>query len=153
MEFLHGLLESIVESTMMIFEFTGVIVILITGIVGLFSYIRKDPQTRLKIANGFATGLEFKLGSEILRTVMVRSINEIIIVGSIIVLRAALSFLIFWEIKHEETHIKEQKQEELLHEDLRRDDALRADLLRWEQFLRRETQPESADDADDFHST
>ena len=52
-------------------------------------------------------GLEFKLGSEILRTVIVRDLSEIAIVGCIIVLRAALTFLIHWEIKEEEAHHNE----------------------------------------------
>ena len=47
-------------------------------------------------------GLEFKLGSEILRTVIVREWTEIATVGGIIILRAALTFLIHWEIKEEE---------------------------------------------------
>ena len=40
--------------------------------------------------------------SEILRTVVVREWKEIGIVAGIIVLRAALTFLIHWEIKEEE---------------------------------------------------
>ena len=44
-------------------------------------------------------GLEFKLGSEILRTVVVRDWKEIGTVAGIIALRAALTFLIHWEIK------------------------------------------------------
>ena len=59
-------------------------------------------MTRLKLAKGMAMGLEFKLGSEILRTVLVRELSEIMIVGAIILLRAALTFLIHWEIKNEE---------------------------------------------------
>lgn len=47
-------------------------------------------------------GLEFKLGSEILRTVIVRDWKEIGTVAGIIALRAALTFLIHWEIKEEE---------------------------------------------------
>ena len=48
-----------------------------------------------------ALGLEFKLGSEILRTVIVRQLSEIATVAAIIALRAALTFLIHWEIKVE----------------------------------------------------
>ena len=47
-------------------------------------------------------GLEFKLGSGVLRTVVVRDWKEIGIVAGIIALRAALTFLIHWEIKEEE---------------------------------------------------
>jgi uncharacterized membrane protein len=142
MDFFHGILEMIAEIAMVIFEFTGVIVILATGLIGIVNIIRRDPQTRLKIANGFATGLEFKLGGEILRTVMVRSINEIVVVGSIIVLRAALSFLIFWEIKNEQAHIKEQKEEILLQEQ-QREESLRADLLRQQQDLNKKSDEDS----------
>ena len=46
-------------------------------------------------------GLEFKLGSEILRTVVVREFTELLVVAGIIVLRAALTFLIHWEIRIE----------------------------------------------------
>ena len=69
---------------------------------GVVNYIRRDPLTRLKLAKGMAMGLEFKLGGEILRTVVVRDLSEIMIVGAIILLRAALTFLIHWEIKNEE---------------------------------------------------
>ncbi|MFR3997661.1 MAG: DUF1622 domain-containing protein [Atopobiaceae bacterium] len=47
-------------------------------------------------------GLKFKMGSEILRTVIVRDWHEIGTVAGIIALRAALTFLIHWEFKEEE---------------------------------------------------
>ena len=59
-------------------------------------------ETKLTLAKGLAMGLEFKLGSEILRTVIVRDWHEIGTVAGIIALRAALTFLIHWEIKEEE---------------------------------------------------
>ena len=42
------------------------------------------------------------MGSEILRTGVAREWEEIATVAGIIVLRAALAFLIHWEIKEEE---------------------------------------------------
>ena len=39
------------------------------------------------------------MGAEILKTVLIRDIKEILILGSIIVLRALLSFLIHFELK------------------------------------------------------
>lgn len=47
-----------------------------------------DEDTRITLAKGLAMGLEFKLGSEILRTVVVREWKEISIVDGIILLRA-----------------------------------------------------------------
>lgn len=102
MEAIHETLNVIVEAAILLFEYIGVAIIILSGLAGLMEYIRRDPLTRLKLAKGMAMGLEFKLGSEILRTVVVREFSEILIVGSIILLRAALTFLIHWEIKSEE---------------------------------------------------
>ena len=101
MELLETLLHSFVNLAMLLFEYIGVGVITYAGIQGLVNYVRKAPDTRLVLAQGLAMGLEFKLGSEILRSVVVRSLSEIAIVGSIIALRAVLTILIHWEIKNE----------------------------------------------------
>ena len=104
MDFLHHGLEVIAELSIMAFELIGICILIISGFQGVHHYIKKDPKTRLKLAKGMAMGLEFKLGSEILRTVVVREYSEILIVAAIILLRAALTFLIHWEIKNEEAH-------------------------------------------------
>lgn len=102
MEIVNELLENIVMWAILVFESIGVIVILISGIQGIVHYIKRDAGTRLVLAHGMSLGLEFKIGSEILRTVLVREWFEIGIVAGIIILRAALTFLIQWEIKVEQ---------------------------------------------------
>ena len=102
LDMLHIILEKIVDGAILLFEFIGVGIIIFSGIRGFFLYIRRSPDTKLTLAKGLAMGLEFKLGSEILRTVVVRDWKEIGIVAGIIALRAALTFLIHWEIKEEE---------------------------------------------------
>lgn len=99
---LENLVKWMAEYSIVLFEVVGVVVIAVAGVCGVVNYIRRDPLTRLKLAKGMAMGLEFKLGGEILRTVVVRDLSEIMIVGAIILLRAALTFLIHWEIKNEE---------------------------------------------------
>ena len=99
---LENLVKWMAEYSIILFEVVGVIVIAVAGVLGVVNYIRRDPLTRLKLAKGMAMGLEFKLGGEILRTVVVRDLSEIMIDGAIILLRAALTFLILWEIKNEE---------------------------------------------------
>ena len=101
MEMLETVLHTIIELAILLFEYIGVFVVVFSGIQGILNYIRRKPDTRLILAQGLAMGLEFKLGSEILRTVIVRSLSEIAIVGGIIVLRATLTILLHWEIKNE----------------------------------------------------
>ena len=105
MELLEMTLEDIVNYAILLFEFIGVGIIIWSGIVGFYKYLRRCPDTRIALAKGMAMGLEFKLGSEILRTVVVREWKEIGIVAGIIALRAALTVLIHWEIKEEEKGI------------------------------------------------
>lgn len=102
LDLLHVILENIVDGAILLFEFIGVGIIIFSGIRGFVLYLRRSPDTKLTLAKGLAMGLEFKLGSEILRTVVVRDWREIGTVAGIIALRAALTFLIHWEIKEEE---------------------------------------------------
>lgn len=109
LEVLEGLLRHVVDIAIVGFEFVGVFVIILAGLKGIRDYVKKNPQIRLNLAIGMALGLEFKLGSEILRTVIVRELFEIATVAAIIVLRAALTFLIHWEIKEEKADEEELK--------------------------------------------
>lgn len=104
-ELLEWILHFLVEYAITIFELIGVGIIIASGVRGFYSYICRKPDTKLTLAKGLAMGLEFKLGSEILRTVVVREWTEIAAVAGIIALRAALTFLIHWEIKEEEKGI------------------------------------------------
>ncbi|MFR5601959.1 MAG: DUF1622 domain-containing protein [Lachnospiraceae bacterium] len=108
MHVLENLLHNIVNYAIVLFELMGVAVIIVAGFKGAWDYLKKNPSIRLNLAQGMALGLEFKLGSEILRTVVVRDISEIMTVAGIIALRAALTFLIHWEIKVEEESEKRE---------------------------------------------
>ena len=99
--FLEDLLNQAVDCAILLFELMGVLVIIISGLRGIYDYVKRNPIIRLNLAQGMALGLEFKLGSEILRTVVVREFSEIATVAAIIALRAALTFLIHCEIKVE----------------------------------------------------
>ncbi|MDD7740614.1 MAG: DUF1622 domain-containing protein [Fusicatenibacter sp.] len=103
MELLQNILNVFAEYAILLFEYVGVGIIAVSGIRGVINYVTRKPETRLELAKGLAMGLEFKLGSEILRTVVVREMTEILFVAGIIVLRAVLTVLIHWEIKNEET--------------------------------------------------
>lgn len=110
LEMLHEIMQVVVEIAILIFEFIGIGVIICSGIKGFVYYVTKNPNVKLTLAHGLEIGLEFKLGSEILKTVIVREWEEIVTVGAIIALRAALTFLIHWEIKEENKHKSEEEE-------------------------------------------
>ena len=105
---LEQLVTWLAEYAIVLFEIVGIVTIIVAGVQGVAGLFRRDPLTRLKLAKGMAMALEFKLGGEILRTVVVREFSEIMMVGAIILLRAALTFLIHWEIKTEESQMEQE---------------------------------------------
>ena len=101
-------LANIANLAIVVFEFIGVGIIIYSGIRAFLKCLRRSEDTRIYLAKGLAMGLEF----EILRTVVVREWKEIGLVAGIIALRAALTFLIHWEIKQEELQEKAEQKEE-----------------------------------------
>ncbi len=106
MENLEHIFHIIVQSGIMLLEFLGVAIVIVTAIRCIIGLFKKDEHVRLKLAQGIALALEFKLGGEVLRTVIVREWSELAILGAIILLRGALTLLIHWEIKNEEQRLE-----------------------------------------------
>ncbi|MCF0111002.1 MAG: DUF1622 domain-containing protein [Erysipelotrichaceae bacterium] len=116
LHFFESTLETVIQYGVVIMEYIGVVVILVSGFKSVIKIIHKDPSVRLSLAQGISLALQFKLGGEVMRTVIVREWNELMVLGAVIVLRAALTFLIHWEIKEEEHRlaVKDDINNELL---------------------------------------
>ena len=109
-EVLDWLLENLVQICTVVLELFGIIVLVSTAVSCFVQWIRNKRQLiRLNLAQGIALALEFKMGGEVLRTVVVREWSELGILGAIIVLRAMLTFLIHWEIKNEKRETQEEQ--------------------------------------------
>ncbi|WP_053982868.1 DUF1622 domain-containing protein [Niameybacter massiliensis] len=92
-----------------VLEAMGIIVLTIGAANGFYHYMvslfHHNPSTsRSHFASSMAISLEFKLAAEILKTVLVRTIDEIIILGAIILLRALMTLIIHWEIRQDSPH-------------------------------------------------
>jgi uncharacterized membrane protein len=107
---LQGSFNLFVQYCILVVEIIGVCVLIATVIRAVWQLLHKSTKVRLNLAQGIALSLEFKLGSEVLRTVITREKEELIILGAIIVLRGLLTFLIHWEIKTEEQRSLKQSQ-------------------------------------------
>ncbi len=103
---IEAVFKLIVQYGILMMECVGVTILLFTAVKSIWGILIRDPHVRLTLAKGIALSLEFKLGGEVLRTVIVREWSELAILGAIIVLRGALTFLIHWEIKTEEASLK-----------------------------------------------
>jgi len=101
----------IIEYLILIIECIGVGVLVVTIIRGILEAIRHKDHMRLNLVEGIALAIEFKMGGELLRTVIVREWSEILILGAIILLRAGMTFLLQWEIRLEKKNEKEAAAE------------------------------------------
>ena len=107
MEFnvLHNLIEVVLPYIITALEIMGIIVVAWSGIHAFWEFIQntffhKELNIQYHFATGLATGLEFKMAAEILKTVLVREMSELYVLAAVILLRAVLSILIHFEMKH-----------------------------------------------------
>ena len=113
---LHHLIELILPYMISLLEIVGIIVVFWSAahtfwqcIQNAFLHKKFDLQSNL--GHGLAMGLEFKMAAEILKTVLVQSMDELYMLGAVILIRALLSLLIHYEI-HVEKKAKREKEKE-----------------------------------------
>ena len=100
----------VIEYLVLAVELVGVVVLVVTVIRAIIGLAKRDKKVKLDLAEGIALALQFKMGGELLRTVIVREWSELLILGAVILLRAALTVLIQWEIKlHKDDGKTEEK--------------------------------------------
>ena len=102
MNFFNLIIETTLPYIIAILEIIGILVVTGSSIVAFYHYVQNaflklelDVQTSL--SRGLVVGLEFVMAAEILKTILIQSLEEIYILGGIIVLRVALSLLIHFE--------------------------------------------------------
>lgn len=111
---LEHLMAKYVPFIVHILEFMGIVVITIGAFKAFYFYIleiffKKDVKFKHQFANAMATGLEFKLAAEILKTVLIKTLDELFILGAVFLLRVLMTFVIQWEIKQDRQENKAGK--------------------------------------------
>lgn len=101
---LEHLINIIVPNIAHILELIGVFIVIYSALKTFGRYAIRffnfsDETIKIEFSQALAMALEFKLGAEILKTLVIRTIDELIILASIVVLRAALTLIIHWEIE------------------------------------------------------
>ncbi|MGD9569280.1 MAG: DUF1622 domain-containing protein [Sedimentibacter sp.] len=112
---LEHLIEFIVPNIAHILELIGVFIVGYSAIRAFVKYalrffIFSDETIKIEFSQSLAMALEFKLGAEILKTLIIRTKDELIILASIVILRAALTFIIHWEIESDSKRAHHSKE-------------------------------------------
>lgn len=103
---LECLVDMILPPIISICELIGIFVVTISSLKAFCQYLkglitRQPTNFKAELAQGLASGLEFKMAAEILKTVQVRTLEELLTLGAVILLRALMSLLIHMEMKKE----------------------------------------------------
>ena len=104
MNILHDFIHTVLPYIISILEIMGIFIVTWSVIKEFWEYIqntfmKKQLDIQFNLAVGLATGLEFKMAAEILKTVIVQSLDELLVLGVVILIRALLSLLIHFEMK------------------------------------------------------
>lgn len=91
-------------------EFVGVVIIIVGSFRALLRLIKSFAKKssfkgEVDLEKSLSLALEFKMGAEIIKTVIIHNLEELAILGVVIVIRALIALLIHWEI-----HIKEKEK-------------------------------------------
>ncbi len=120
LEVYDQLLHALAKITVHTLEIVGISIVIFGSIKVLLHYVKRfrnkgieHQNAVIALGRNLSLALEFKMGAEIVNTVIVRELKELLILGIIIVLRAILAILIHWEITTEE---KEEKAHAIARE-------------------------------------
>lgn len=107
---LEKVIEIVLEIVVPVLELAGIFIVAEAAVASFVRYIyalctRSRIHVKGRLAAGLLLGLEFMMTAEILKTLVVRELNDILILGGVVILRAILAF----ELKQEE---KEEESEE-----------------------------------------
>lgn len=111
MDYIAGQIKEFIspfaEISANILELIGIIIIIVgsfRALLRLFEHIVKKSHFRVasELGKALSLALEFKMGAEIIKTVIIHNLEELAILGIVIIIRAILSFIIHWEIQLEE---------------------------------------------------
>lgn len=104
---IHHILETIIPIIAGILELIGVIIITFGALKGIVKLIMNkfnlnDDSIGIELAKAMALSLEFKLGAEIIKTVIVQDMKEFYMIAAVAALRIIITFVLHWEIQHSE---------------------------------------------------
>ena len=114
--YLKELLYPIAEVSAGILELIGIVIIIVGSFRALILLIKRMIEKKpfhvaTDLGKALSLALEFKMGAEIIKTVIIHNLEELAILGIVIIIRALLAFLVHWEM-----HLDEKAEKKAIEE-------------------------------------
>lgn len=89
-----------------LFELMGILILTVGVFTAFYHYIqkrffKKNINIKYEFADVMITTLDFKLAAEILKTVIIKSMDELVILASVFIIRIIMTFVLEREMKLE----------------------------------------------------
>jgi uncharacterized membrane protein len=115
---LKDLLHPIAEISASILELIGILIIIIGTVRALVRLVdsivkKKGFHVAMDLGKALSLALEFKMGAEIIKTVIIHNLEELAILGIVVIIRALLSVVIHWEMRLEEKENAKKEKENI----------------------------------------
>ena len=98
---LEGRFMHIVNYSILVLEAVGVIILLVFSVRALAAVFKSTSKCKHLLTEGITTALSFLLGGEVLKTIVAPDWKDIGMTCAILLMRAAVTVLLYWEHKHE----------------------------------------------------
>lgn len=96
-----------------ILELLGILIIFFGSLRVLWIFVKSgfdfhDKAITITLGEVIALSLQFKLGAEVIKTVVIRDIQELVVLTVVVILRIVLSLVVHWEVKN--ANVEERQQ-------------------------------------------
>ena len=113
----ESLLHHIAEFMAYTLELIGILIIAVGSVKALVLLARRFRHPKpfnivINLGRSLALALEFKMGAEIINTVIVHDLKELATLAVVILIRALLAVIIHWEIKMEQQEEKGKEKDQ-----------------------------------------
>lgn len=113
MEQVEHAFQLVIQSAVIALELSAAAVILLAATRALIGLVHARGQARLHIRHDFSRmlllGLDFTIGSDVLRVAIAPSLHTVLVAGLAVLVRVVLTLIVERELKHDE-------REEEMHE-------------------------------------
>ena len=110
---LKHVIEVILPTIISACELIGIFVVAASTVIAFVKYLHRlvtgcASKFKIELAEGLSAGLTFKMAAVILKTVQVQELEELLVLGAVILFKALISLMIHLELKAERERLEEE---------------------------------------------
>lgn len=104
---LQALAEDAIRSVALGLELLAAATIVAGAIWALVSLRQGLSRARSRISQSLLLALDFTIGADVLKVAVAPNMDDVLIVGAIVLIRIALTFTLVWELRGERNHARQ----------------------------------------------